>query len=144
MEQRQTLARADEAHDLPSLVERVAHDSASLLDQKLALLKIEIKEEVSAYVRGSVVMVAGGIIAVVGFALLNVAFAFAIAALFANADLSQPARYAVGFVITGLAYLIIGAIVVVITKNRLARLGLLPRRTINELEKDKDWLQKEL
>ncbi len=144
MEQRQTLARADEGHDLASLVERVAHDSATLLDQKLALLKIEIKEEVNAYVRGSVVMIAAGIIAVVGFALLNVAFAFAIAALFANADLSQPAKYAVGFVITGVAYLIIGAIVVVITKNRLARLGLLPRRTINELEKDKDWLQKEL
>jgi uncharacterized membrane protein YqjE len=132
------------ADDLPSLIERLAGNLATLFDQKLALLKIEVREEVNAYVRGSVLMLAGGIVAAVGFALANVALAFAVSILFQNFPLSQPAKYALGFVVTGLAYLVIGGGVILITKNRLAAQGILPRRTVNELERDKEWLQKEL
>src|SRR4051812_25309417 len=129
--------------DLPSLIERLAGDVASLFDQKLALLKIELKEEVDTYVRGSVLIIAGGVLAAVGFALANVALAFVISTLFQNFNLTQPARYALGFVLTGVAYLVIGGGVILITKNRLAKQGLVPRRTVNELERDKEWLQKE-
>ncbi len=54
-------------------------------------------------------------------ALLNVAAAFAVSALFAQANLSQPASYALGFVVTGAFYLVVGAIVVMVVKNRLAK-----------------------
>ena len=94
--------------------------------------------------RGSVVILAGGLVAAVGFALANIALAFVVSRLFANTGLSQPAQYALGFVLTGLAYLIIGAVVIVVTKNRLARQGLVPRRTVRELEKDKERFQQEL
>ena len=128
--------------DLPSLFERLAEDLAKLFDQKVTLLKIELKEDVDAYVRGSIAILAGAVVATVGFALLNVALAFGITALLAGLDISQPAKYALGFVITGVVYLVIGAIVVLLAKNRLARQGLVPRRTVNELEKDKEWIQK--
>jgi uncharacterized membrane protein YqjE len=144
MAERQALIRTEEGRDLPSLLEKLAEDVATLLDQKLMLLKVEVKEDVDAYVRGSLAIVAGVVVAAVGFALANVALAFAVTTLFANLDLSQPARYAVGFIITGVIYLIIGAVVVMITKNRLARIGLVPRRTVKELERDKEWLQKEI
>jgi uncharacterized membrane protein YqjE len=130
--------------DLPSLVERLFSDVAQLFDQKLALLRVELKEEVDAYVRGSIVIVAAGVVVAVGFALANVALAFAVSTLFSTLDLTQPARYALGFVITGLAYLLIGTLVILITKNRLAQQGLVPRRTVRELQRDKEWLQKEL
>jgi uncharacterized membrane protein YqjE len=130
--------------DLPSLVERLFSDVAQLFDQKLTLLRVELKEEVDAYVRGSIVIVAAGVVVAVGFALANVALAFAVSTLFSTLDLTQPARYALGFVITGLAYLLIGTLVILITKNRLARQGLVPRRTVRELQRDKEWLQKEL
>jgi uncharacterized membrane protein YqjE len=130
--------------DLPSLVERLFSDVAQLFDQKLALLKVELKEEVNAYVRGGIVIMAAGVVVAVGFALANVALAFAVSTLFSTMDLTQPARYALGFVITGLAYLLIGTVVILITKNRLAQQGLVPRRTVRELQRDKDWLQKEL
>ena len=116
----------------------------TLFDQKLTLLKIEIKEDVNAYVRASIAILAGGIVAAVGFALVNVALAFAISTLFADLDLSQPAKYALGFVIAGGLYLAIGSIVIMFAKNRLARVGIVPQRTINELERDKEWIQKEL
>ena len=130
--------------DLPSLVERLFSDVAQLFDQKLALLKVELKEEVNAYLRGGIVIMAAGVVVAVGFALANVALAFAVSTLFSTMDLTQPARYALGFVITGLAYLLIGTVVILITKNRLAQQGLVPRRTVRELQRDKDWLQKEL
>ena len=143
MAEPQTTA-ALESQDLPSLLERLAGDVTTLFDQKLTLLKIEIKEDVNAYVLASVAIIAGGIVAAVGFALVNVALAFGISTLFADLDLSQSAKYALGFVITGVLYLAIGSIVIVIMKNRLARVGIIPRRTINELERDKEWIQKEL
>ena len=133
-----------EPHDLPSLLERLAQDVATLVEQKVALLRVEVKEEIDAYVRGSIALLAGAIVAGVGFALTNIALAFAIAALFANSDLSQPARYALGFVITGLLYLVIGAIVIIIARGRLAHIGLVPRRTVKELQRDKEWIKKEV
>jgi len=139
-----TTARQDERRDLPSLIERLAGDVSALFDQKLTLLRIEIKEEVDAYVRGSILIITGGVIAVIGFALANIALAFLVSTLFANTGISQPARYALGFVVTGIAYLVIGASVIAVTKNRLAKQGIVPRRTVQELERDKEWLQKEL
>jgi uncharacterized membrane protein YqjE len=130
--------------DLPSLLERLAEDVAKLLDQKLSLLKVEVKEEVDAYVRGSIIILAGGIVAAVGLALTNLALAFAISTLLAATNLSQGGKYALGFVICGLIYLIIGGLVIVMAKNRLAKQGIIPRRTVQELERDKEWLQKEV
>lgn len=130
--------------DLPSLLERLAADLATLFDQKVTLLKIELKEEVDAYIRGTIAIVAGAVVATVGFALLNVALAFGITTLLANLDVTQPAKYALGFVITGVIYLVLGGITVVAAKNRLARQGIVPKQTIRELEKDKEWIQKEI
>jgi uncharacterized membrane protein YqjE len=130
--------------DLPSLLERLAGDLATLFDQKVTLLKIEVKEDVAAYVRGSIAILAGAVVATVGFALLNVALAFGITTLLASLDITQPAKYALGFVITGVIYLALGGIAIVLAKNRLARQGLMPKQTIRELEKDKEWIQKEI
>lgn len=133
-----------DSNDLPSLLERLAADLATLFDQKVALLKIELKEEVDAYVRGSIAILAGAVVATVGFALLNVALAFGITTLLAGLDVTQPAKYALGFVITGIIYLVFGALAILVAKNRLARLGLVPKQTIRELEKDKEWIQREI
>ena len=144
MAETNTLKRGAQADDLPSLIQRLAEDVAKLFDQKVTLLKVELQEEVAVYVHGSIFIAAGGIVAAVGFALANIALAFAVSTLFANTTLSQPARYALGFVITGLLYLVIGTVVIVITKNRLARQGIVPERTVKELERDKQWLQREM
>ena len=133
-----------ETESLTSLVGRLGDDVMQLFDTKLSLLKVEIKEEANAYARGAIAIALGGIVAAVGFALLNVAIAFGVSTFFAQTTLSQPARYALGFVITGLFYLVIGAIVVLATKSRLAKQGLVPNRTVEELRKDKQWLKNEL
>jgi uncharacterized membrane protein YqjE len=137
------VTRADN-DSLPSLVARLGDDVMQLFDTKLSLLKVEMKEEAAEYARDGVMIAAGAVIAAVGFALLNVALAFGISLLFASTDLSQPAKYAIGFVTTGLLYLIVGGIIITTMKARLAKQNLIPDRTVAELRKDKQWLKKEL
>jgi uncharacterized membrane protein YqjE len=129
---------------LPSLVSRLGDDVMQLFDTKLSLLKVELKEEAGAYARDGVLIAVGSIIAALGFALLNVALAFGISTLFASLDISQAARYAIGFVTAGVLYLVVGGIIVATMKNRLARQKLVPNRTVAELRKDKQWLKNEL
>ena len=129
---------------LPSLFSRLGDDVMQLFDTKMSLLKVELKEEANEYARDGIMIAVGGIIAAIGFALLNVAFAFAISTIFANTDLSQPAKYAIGFVSAGVLYLIVGAIIISAMKKRLAKQHLVPDRTVEELRKDKQWLKNEL
>ena len=134
----------NENEGLTSLVSRLGDDVMQLFDTKLSLLKVEIREEVNTFARGSIMVALGAIIAAIGFALVNVAIAFGVSTLFAQSDLSQPAKYALGFVITGLFYLVIGGLVVSIMKNRLTKVEVIPNRTMEELRKDKQWLKNEL
>ena len=133
-----------ENDSLPNLIARLGDDIMQLVNSQLALLKVEIKEEANAYARGAAMIAFGAAVAVVGFALLNVAVAFAVSTLFAQANFSQPASYALGFLATGGFYLIVGAIVVLVVKNRLGKQNLVPKRTVQELRKDKEWLKNEL
>jgi hypothetical protein len=41
-------------------------------------------------------------------------------------------------------YLLLGGGIIVVNKNRLARRGIVPEKSIEELQKDKQWLKKEL
>ena len=142
MSNRDSLTKRDsDPEGLPALFAKMADELTQLFDTKLALLRVELKEEVSAYTRGAVTMVVGGVVVVVGFALLNVAIAFLVSTVFDSSNLSQPVRYALGFIITSVIYLIGGGVLIVIAKNRLARIGILPTRTVAELERDKEWLQ---
>lgn len=138
----EVIQKSDES--LPSLVGRLGDDVMQLFDTKLRLLKVELKEEANEYARDAIMIAAGGIIAAIGFALLNVALAFGISTLFANADLTQPAKYAIGFVAAGLLYLIVGGVIISVMKKRLAKQSLVPDRTVEELRKDKQWLKNEL
>jgi uncharacterized membrane protein YqjE len=133
-----------ETESLPTLFSRLADDVMQLFNSQLTLLKVEIKEEANAYLRGAIMIGLGAVVALIGFGLLNVAVAFGVSTLFAQSNFSQAASYALGFVITGIFYLLVGAVVVTAVKSRLAKQDLVPNRTVEELRKDKQWLKNEL
>ena len=146
-----SLAKADEAaiarndnESFPNLLSRLGDDVMQLVNSQLALFKVEIKEEANTFARNAAMIGVGAVVATIGFALLNVAIAFGVSTLFARANFSQPASYALGFVVTGLFYLLVGGIVVLAMKNRLAKQELVPPMTVQELRKDKQWLKSEL
>ncbi len=128
---------------LPAMIGRLGDHVMTLVDAKLGLVKVELKEEAAAYGKNIAMLAVGGVLAAIGFALLNVAIAFFMARLFFY-SFTPPISYALGFVVTGVLYLVIGGILVVAKKNRLAALNPAPERTIEELRKDKQWLKKEL
>jgi uncharacterized membrane protein YqjE len=136
--------RQADDESLPGLLGRVGEDLAALLDAKLGLLKIEIEEDIRACVRGGVAIGVGSMVAAVGFALLNVGIGFVISALFEQTQLSPPMKYALGFLITGAIYLLLGGGIILVNKKRLARRRIMPERSIAELQKDKQWLKTEL
>jgi len=128
---------------LPAMIGRLGDNVMTLVDAKLGLAKVELKEEAAAYGSKIAMIAVGGVLAAIGFALLNVAVALFMARLFFY-SFTPPISYALGFVVTGVLYLVIGGILVVVMKNRLAALNPAPERTIEEFRKDKQWLKKEL
>jgi len=86
----------------------------------------------------------GSVIAAIGFVFVNVAAAFGISTLFSATSLSQPAKYALGFVLTGVTYLIVGGVVIAVIRARLSKQDLVPPRSVEELRKDRIWLKTEL
>ena len=74
----------NELENLPSLLGRLGDQVTELVDTKIGLLKVEVKEEANTYLQGGVMIAAGGAIAAVGFALVNVAVALGVSLLFAR------------------------------------------------------------
>jgi uncharacterized membrane protein YqjE len=134
----------DEPEPLPDLIGKLAGDMTDLVDAKLTLLKIELREEVTTYIRGTAMIAAGAVVALVGFALLNVAIAFVVSTFLQDTALSQPARYAIGFAITALVHLSAGGGLIVVSKNKVAAQSLVPKRTVAELRKDKKAIEEEI
>jgi len=131
-----------ESQSLPSLLARLTNEVTQLVDAKLELLKNELRQEAGVYAAGIGLILGGVVIATVGFALLNVAIAFFISLLFDGTNWSPAARYGLGFIITAVLYLVIGAIVIVMAKKRLAKQRLAPKSAA-ELQRDKEFVKQE-
>jgi uncharacterized membrane protein YqjE len=146
MPKESTANRAFERPDqsLTALFSRLTDDLTELFGAKLELLKTELKEEMTSYAGGASLIVGGAVVGVIGFALLNAGIAFFVSMLFDSADLSQAVRYGLGFIITALLYLVIGAIVILVAKRRLAKQRIIPERSALELKRDKQWLQEKV
>jgi uncharacterized membrane protein YqjE len=146
MPKESTANRAFERPDqsLTTLFSRLTDDLTELFGAKLELLKTELKEEMTSYAGGASLIVGGAVVGVIGFALLNAGIAFFVSMLFDSADLSQAVRYGLGFIITALLYLVIGAIVILVAKRRLAKQRIIPERSALELKRDKQWLQEKV
>ena len=133
-----------EMDNLPVLLTRLGDDVMRLFDTKVSLLKVEVKEDVNAFLHAGVVIAIAAMVALIGFGLASVALALGISTQLANTTLSMPARYGLSFVMVGAVYLIAGTITALVMKGRLSKQSLLPDRSVDEFRKDKEWLKKEL
>jgi uncharacterized membrane protein YqjE len=136
--------QATEIENLPRLFTRLGDDVTRLFDTKMSLLRVELKEDVTALLRAGIGIAAASMIALLGFALASSAAAVGIATQLTKAGFSQLGAYGLGLLIVGLVYLVLGSIAALVIKGRLAKQSLVPNRTIDEIRKDKEWLKKEL
>jgi uncharacterized membrane protein YqjE len=139
-----------EIEQLPTLFGRLGDDVMRLVDTKLSLIKVELKEDASFYARNGAFTAVGAMVALIGFALVNVAAAFFIANFFGSdapgvaAQRFGPTSYGLGFLITGVAYIVVGLVIVFVMKSKLANHNPAPATSIEEIRKDKQWLKNEI
>jgi uncharacterized membrane protein YqjE len=127
----------DTGRSIFGLVEELLGKTVRLFDQKLTLLRLEVEESVGQLLRHVAVLVAGGVVAGLGLVLASMALALWIGDRLGSA--------AAGFAVTGVGFLIVGAIVILVR----VRLGvgprrLVPERSVKELEKDTRWIKSAL
>src|SRR5215207_7847011 len=143
-----TAQTAVDLENLPTLFGKLGDDVMRLVDTKLSLIKVELKEDASFYARNGAFTAVGAMVALIGFALVNVAVAFFISNFFANeaaaAERFGPTSYGLGFLITGVLYVVIGGVIVLVMKNKLAAYNPVPTTTLEEIRKDKQWLKNEM
>jgi hypothetical protein len=130
-----TLRGAD-TRDFGDLLGQLTNDILRLLDQKLALLKLELKEELSAAVRRSALLAAGGVVAAFGAFFLLVALAVGVGDLVGST--------AGGFAIVGGVFVVVGLVLLMSMRRRLAAQRFVPELTVRELRRDKQWIKHEL
>ena len=118
------------------LIERLISEVGTLLDQKLALLTLELKSQGAAIARGVAALLVGVALALLGLLVLALAAALWIGA----AIQSMPG----GFGIVGGALLLIGGVVAAVMRRRLSVEHLGPKETVNELRRDAKWITDEL
>ena len=140
---------APEMGELPTLLGRLGDDVMRVVDTNLSLIKVELKEDASFYARNAAFRAVGAMVALIGFALVNVAVAVFISNFFASgaattAERFTPTSYGFGFLITGVVYVVIGGLIVLVMKNRLAAYNPVPTTTLDEIRKDKQWLKNEI
>src|SRR5919107_891724 len=82
-----------ELENLPALVGKLGDDVMRLLDTKLSLVKVELKEDASFYARNGAFTAVGAMVALIGFALVNVAIAFFISNLFGHDAATTAERF---------------------------------------------------
>src|SRR6476659_6439957 len=90
--------RADAQGDLenlPGLLTRLGDNVMQLFDTKISLLKIEVREDVNAFLRAGVVIAIAAVVALIGLALASVALALGISTQLVNTNLTGAGRYGV-------------------------------------------------
>jgi len=114
---------------LGELVQNATQDLSHLVSQEIALAKIEIKREVTAAGKGAGLFGGAGLTGLLALLFLSIALAFAI---------GKPTTLGVGFLIVGLLYLVVAAVMALVGKKQLGRVGP-PERTISTLKDDATW-----
>jgi Putative Actinobacterial Holin-X, holin superfamily III len=126
--------RDRESPSLTDLVFRLFGELGRLVDQRLALLRAELKAEVADVGRNFALLVAGAVVAIIGAAFLLSALALWVGDL---VD-STPG----GFAIIGGIVTLAGGIAFRVGARDLAELRFAPK-TVRELRRDVEWIKDE-
>lgn len=127
--------RVEPEPPLSELFRQLAQDSATLIKQEMNLARAEMQESVRTITRGALMLAVGGGLLLVGLLALT---AFLIVILGQAFD-----NYWLGALIVGLAYALIGGVLLMNGKNRLQETELKPEQTMRSLQEDKRWAQSE-
>jgi uncharacterized membrane protein YqjE len=120
---------------LPSLFKRFCDQLLRLLDAQLALFKAELKAGVKIYAKHLILAMSSTLIALVGFTFLSLGLVF-----WVN---RHTANLAISFGCVGVTYLILGFVSALVAVKRMTHQPPALNQTLEELEKDQQWIARE-
>jgi len=130
----QSQHHADEVADtsIGDLIGNISNDLSTLFRQEVELAKVELKEEASKAGK------AAGMLGVAGFAGYLAIVLLSFAAVFGLANVMDAGWAAL---IIAVVWGIIGAVLFVTGRNKLKTVDPMPRRTVDTIKEDAQWLK---
>ena len=119
---------AEAARPVSELISDALRQVSQLLRNEVALARAEVSENVKNAIRGSIMLVVAGVVALPALFILMMALAAFLAEMGLAASLAYLITAVIGFVIAG--------VLAMIGMNRLKAERLVPNRTINQLHRD--------
>jgi uncharacterized membrane protein YqjE len=127
-----------ENQSLGELFSRVTSDLSSLVRQEMQLAKVEIKQEVRQAGKAGGLLGGGAVAAYMALLFLSAAIAILIALLLSS-GLSEFSRYLIGFVIVGVIYAIVAAVLLSKGRKEAQQVDPVPEQTVQTLKEDVQW-----
>lgn len=130
--------------NLAELLRQLKDDTATLLQEEVALAKTELSEKVSSASRNLIYLAAGGFIASSALLLALMALAYLLAEFFMRREIALGMAVFLGFLVVSTT---VGSLSWVLISRALKHLGqesVTPEKTVQSLREDKQWAQSKL
>lgn len=130
--------------NLAELLRQLKDDTATLLQEEVALAKTELSEKVSSASRNLIYLAAGGFIASSALLLALMALAYLLAEFFMRREIVPGMAVFLGFLVVSTT---VGSLSWVLISRALKHLGqesVTPEKTVQSLREDKQWAQSKL
>jgi hypothetical protein len=121
-----------EQTSIGELIGNISDDLSQLFRQEVELAKAELKQEATKAGKAAGMLGGAGFAGYLAVVLLSFAAVFAL-------DAVMPAGWAA--LIVAVVWAIIGAALYVVGKNRLKTVDPMPRRTVETIKEDAQWLK---
>ena len=109
------------------------------VETRYQLLRSELQESIASAKSAAPLAATAAVFLVSAYFLLTLALVAAVAVAFWN----NPYHWFFAFLIVGVVWAVIAAILVFLVRNQLRTRGLLPKKTIEVLRRDTRWLKNE-
>lgn len=129
----------ENGRSLAGVVSELKDELREFVSIRIEMFKSEMKDKVSS-LKVTAILIAGGLF--LGLTAWFVLTA-ALISIIATAFLPSVYSYFFAFIIVGIAYLLVGAILATFALRELSQRGLKPERTMRVLKQDQIWLQSE-
>ena len=126
---------ASSTDGLGTQITGIVSDLQDIVRGEVALAKAELREDASTIGRAATMLVAGGLIALVGFIFVMLGATYLL-----NRSLSMWLSAG----IVGVALLIVAVILLMVGRSKLSAASMTPTETIDSLKEDQQWVSQQI
>jgi len=130
--------RGDTFGFLSDRISKLSHELGDLVSLRIDLLKAEASDGAKTLARDSALVIAGAVFGLFAFAALTLGFIGLIAGAL---TMGMYMNWAVASFIIFAAYAVIAGALVMMGIKHLQKKGIKPERSIEEVQRDKQWVQ---